>query len=292
MTVSHSPLAILSSHSWNSYRYVGDTLHDAAVVVLLCHVWCTRSVGGLSKRTQLLYLFLFIARYLDLLDHSQTMYLVAHKLFFISSAALLCLPFFIWKETYEAEQDTCPAGLLMIVACAVAGLMTMEMSFLEFMWTLSQMTEAFALVPQYVFCYRDAQERLNTGRTGILLYILCMGFYRLFYMLNWLHKKRNMTHYWDPQSWLGGGVATSLFVDFLLFRCAGASCLRRITLGIDDGLQIVGAELREKLGSCLLGPGERGHQLDVVRVPGSTADLELQRPESAVTVGAAIGGAE
>ena len=43
----------------------------------------------------------------------------------------------------------------------------------------------------------------------------------------------------------------------VLFILYGISCLRRVTLSIDDGLHRVGNDLQERFGGCLLSPGQR-----------------------------------
>lgn len=266
-------LQSLHSLSWNTYRYVGDYLHDAAVILLVGHVFCRRSVAGFSRRTQSLYLVLYIARYLDLLDHSQHTYLVAHKLFFIGTAATTLCAFCLWSQTYQKQSDTCPAFLLALVTLFLSPWVAAEGDVLEIMWTWSQILEGFAMVPQYICSYRNSWDGQKDD-CGVATYICFMGFYRIFYILNWMHKKARFFHYWDPHSWLGGAVNLCFFADYLLFLAVGISCLRRVTLSLDDGVHQVGDELRDRFGGCLLSPGQR--YLDI----GPVADLELRgQPE-------------
>ena len=68
-----------TSHSWNIFRYVGDYLHLAGIMMLLMTIAKNKSVKGLSGRTQLVYFIVFITRYLDLFQHSQQPYLVFFK---------------------------------------------------------------------------------------------------------------------------------------------------------------------------------------------------------------------
>jgi len=238
----------LASHSWNPYRYAGDLLHDVAVVVLMFHLLTKRSVEGLSKRSQLLYLTLFVSRYLDVFDHSQAFYLLAHKGFFVTTSLLACLAFVCWSSTYQYERDTVSYFLIMILAACCCDLP--KTGWLEFLWTLSQYLEGFAMVPQYVFTYRTPSD--ERGPCGIIAFVVLMGSYRSCYAMNWVHKKIHRPYYSDTHSWLGGAVNLAFFIDFLLFQCSGRSCLRRLTLGVDDGIHLVGQELQSKLGACLL----------------------------------------
>eukprot|EP00435_Cladocopium_sp_Y103_P007805 s1944_g2.t1 len=132
----------LNNASWNIFRYIGDYLHDAAVVFLLCQACCRRSVAGLSLRTQCIYLTLYVSRYLDLFDHLQSAYLVFHKIYFISTAL--------------KDADTCPALTFALLALCLAPWSAAEDTAMEILWTWSQSLEGFAMVPQYVCSYRNA----------------------------------------------------------------------------------------------------------------------------------------
>lgn len=247
-------------HGWNVYRYVGDYLHDAAVVALMAQLCCKRSVAGLSMRTQLLYLMVFTTRYLDLPD-TVVLHLILHKVLFISTTFLALLSFLLWRDTYEHDRDTCPSWLIAAASLSVAPFVSAESDGVEIMWTFSQILEGFAMVPQYVFCYRCGDDA--RGPLGARTYIVAMGFYRFFYILNWLHKKSVWEQYWDPTSWASGVVNSSLFADYILFNVAGVSCLMRLTLGVDDGVRFVGEGLRDSLGACLLGPRLEEGDLEV-----------------------------
>ena len=70
------------------------------------------------------------------------------------------------------------------VPCFLAAcILTRSKEFLEIFWTLSEYLEGFAMVPQYVFCYR---ENAQTQQKGPLLFILSFGLYRVFYAFNWM----------------------------------------------------------------------------------------------------------
>ena len=67
------------AYSWNIFRYVGDYLHLFGVIALLITIAKNKSVAGISRSTQILYFLVFVTRYLDLFDHTQTSYLVFFK---------------------------------------------------------------------------------------------------------------------------------------------------------------------------------------------------------------------
>merc|ERR1719335_510477 len=92
--------AQLTSYSWNIFRYIGDYLH---LGTLAKNKACT----GISRSTQILYFTVFITRYLDLIDHNQTAYLVIFKLIYIITSIIVLIVFWRLDSTYEVTKDTC-----------------------------------------------------------------------------------------------------------------------------------------------------------------------------------------
>lgn len=45
-------------------------------------------------------------------------------------------------------------------------------------------------------------------------YLLCLGSYRAFYILNWLVRGFGEEHFWDPIAFVFGIVQTAFYVDF------------------------------------------------------------------------------
>merc|ERR1712232_1174795 len=111
-----------------------------------------------------------------------------------------------------------------------AYLLANESSVVEVLWSFSQFLEGFAMVPQYIFCYRDRHARDR----GVILYVLSLGSYRVFYAANWIYKKFEMPQYSDIQSWIGGLIEICFFCDYLLSRFSGYSVLRALVLQVDQ----------------------------------------------------------
>merc|ERR1719163_2481150 len=81
-----------------------------------------KSVAGISRSTQILYFLVFVTRYLDLFDHSQTAYLVFFKLTYIATSIIVLVLFYQLNTTYERRCDTC--SLVVIIApCTTASLL-------------------------------------------------------------------------------------------------------------------------------------------------------------------------
>jgi ER lumen protein retaining receptor len=242
---SHANLANFTAYSWNIFRYVGDYLHLGGILLLLITIGKNKSVAGISRSTQVLYFLVFITRYLDLFEHSQTAYLVFFKLTYIATSILVLTLFYQLDATYERRHDTCNLAVIIIPCATAAVLLTNEYSVLEVLWTFSEFVEGFAMVPQYIFCYRE-----RSGRDwGASLYVIMLGGYRVFYALNWIYKKVQMPHYSDIQSWIGGIIEIMFFIDFLNYRFTGNSMLRSMVLTVDTKIN----EISDKVELKVLG---------------------------------------
>lgn len=239
----------LAVYSWNLFRYVGDYLHLFGIIVLLATIAKNKSVTGISRSTQILYTLVFVTRYLDLFDHSQTTYLVVFKLTYILTAFVILGCFYSMDQTYQRVNDTCNLSVIVVPCITAALLLTNEYSILEILWTFSEFVEGFAMVPQYIFCYREKGAR----DAGAGLYVICLGGYRVFYALNWIYKKIQMPHYSDIQSWIGGIIEIMFFIDFLNYRFTGNSMLRNAVLQVDTKIN----EISEKVEKKVLGTSSR-----------------------------------
>ena len=71
----------------NFFRLLGDLCHLFAIIWLPLKIWKARSCSVVSGKSQLLYLLVFISRYLDLFTSFISLYNTVMKMFFIASAA-------------------------------------------------------------------------------------------------------------------------------------------------------------------------------------------------------------
>jgi len=242
--------AHLPTYSWNVFRYIADYLHLFGVLCVILTLSKNQSCKGLSIRSQVLYLLIFVSRYLDLLTHSQAAYLVFFKLFFISTSAAIVAVMYQWRQSVEMHKDTCSI-LAIIVGCSVLALFTRSgNSVQETLWTFSEWLEAFGMVPQYVFSYRDPHSQ----DLGVKGFVLSVGGYRVFYALNWMYKRLMLgKNYHDSVSWLGGAIEILFFADYVCFRFFGLrSLLRSVTLAVDDKVN----EVQERVELKMLGKTE------------------------------------
>merc|ERR1712187_696800 len=145
----------------------------------------------------------------------------------------------------QRVHDTCNISVILVPCITASLLLTNEYSILEILWTFSEFVEGFAMVPQYIFCYREKGAR----DWGAGLYVVALGSYRVFYALNWIYKKIQMPHYSDIQSWIGGIIEIMFFIDFLNYRFTGNSMLRTAVLQVDTKIN----EISDKVEMKVLG---------------------------------------
>lgn len=275
---SGGSLALLTAHSWNIYRYLGDYLHLGGVIVLLGTLAKNRAVTGISRSTQILYSLVFITRYLDLFHHNQTEYLVFFKLTYIITSIIVLLLFWRLDSTYERQKDTCSLVIILLPCIIAATLMSNDTSIMEIAWTFSQFCEGFAMVPQYIFCYRDYEAK----DLGVSFYVVALGGYRVFYAANWIYKKIHLPQYYDIHSWIGGLIEILFFGDFLGFRFTGRSMLRTLVLKVDEKVN----ELKDSVRDKVIGSEKAEPQGE------STEGGELRQRKGAAKAAAVEGGGE
>lgn len=264
------------SYSWNMFRYVGDYLHLFGILVLLATFAKNKGTTGISRSTQIMYFLVFITRYLDLLDHNQAAYLVFFKVTYIFTSVISL--FFFASETgsrsYERQKDTCSLPVLLCPSVIAALILTDDHSALETLWTFSQFAEGFAMVPQYIFCYRDRYAK----DWAVTLYVMCLGGYRVFYAANWIYKKVMLPGYSDIQSWIAGVIEIAFFVDYLLSRLSGYSLLRAMVLKVDEKINdFSGAVELKVLGTSRpkITQDAEGSELRQRRKGGDTDSLDV-----------------
>ncbi|CAK9021914.1 unnamed protein product [Durusdinium trenchii] len=232
---------------------INNRLHDEGfggfasslgVFALLATLAKNRSCSGISRSTQILYFLVFVTRYLDLIDEQQAFYLVFFKITYIVTSIIVLAVFYKLDATYERQKDTCSLAVILVPCFLGAFLLAKTYQLVDILWTFSQFCEGFAMVPQYVFCYRDRMAK----DIGVTFYVLSMGAYRCFYAANWIYKKVQVPKYTDFQSWLGGLIDILFFADYLL-SFTGLSLLRSMVLKVDEKIN----EFKDKVEMKVLG---------------------------------------
>nr|CAB3460903.1 unnamed protein product [Digitaria exilis] len=176
----------------NAFRFLGDMTHLFSVLVLLLKIYATKSCSGVSRKTQELYMLVFVTRYLDLFTDYISLYNTVMKVVFITSSAAI-----VWymrrhpqvRRTYDKEQDTFRHAVLVAAAFLLALIFNERFTIREVMSSL------------YQICPRS---------------LIALA-YRAFYILNWIYRYFTEGHHsrWIP--WLAGLVQTALYADFFYY---------------------------------------------------------------------------
>ncbi|KAF7586944.1 hypothetical protein BBP40_007999 [Aspergillus hancockii] len=204
------------SLSFNIFRILGDLAHISSKCILMWAIHRNKSAEGVSLLTQILYVMVFITRYLDLFLHKQVFYLVFFKLFYIiSSFYIIFLMMKVYPRTRERERAWKLAMGSIAVSLLLAPILVWifkemwpEHWFAEIWWTFSIVLESVCVLPQLLLL------RQTTVPTVIdSYYLLTLGSYRAFYILNWLWRGFG-DHHWEPIADIFGVVQTAFYIDF------------------------------------------------------------------------------
>uniref|UniRef100_A0A915DYR3 ER lumen protein-retaining receptor n=1 Tax=Ditylenchus dipsaci TaxID=166011 RepID=A0A915DYR3_9BILA len=203
----------------NIFRFTADLAHLVAIAILLLKIWKTRSCAGISGRSQILFLVVFVCRYLDIFTNFVSPYNTVMKVFFIGSS--VATVYFMWgkfKATYDSSiilnqlnlqnHDTCRMEFLVIPAFLLALVVNHDFSVLEVLWTFSIYLEAVAIMPQLFMLSKTGAAETITAH-----YLFALGSYRALYILNWVYRYYTES-FIDPIAVVAGIVQTVLFADF------------------------------------------------------------------------------
>ena len=162
-------------------------------------------------KTQMLYLAVFLTRYLDLLTfHWISLYNTLMKLIFIgSSAYILYLMKTKLRTSYDPQLDTFRMEYLVGLSVALTMIFHYNWHPLELLWTFSIFLESVAILPQLFMMSRTGEADSITTH-----YIFALGSYRALYVVNWIYRIFTETGYSDWIAWSAGLVQTALFADF------------------------------------------------------------------------------
>ena len=222
----------------NPFRVLADVSHTLSKCILIWAIHANKSAEGMnltinsksrmkiltiepgvSLITQALYVIVFCLRYLDLflpddLDRLERWWNFILKIFYITSSFyIIFIMMKIYARTREREKAWkfgayCLGGSVVlgpIVAALSEGKST---TFLEVLRNTSLVLESVCVLPQLLLLRQTTVPTvINTG------YILTLGSYRAFYILNWLVRLVKEHHFEWP-AFLFGIIQTAFYVDF------------------------------------------------------------------------------
>ncbi|BGO96630.1 endoplasmic reticulum retention protein [Rhodotorula toruloides] len=194
----------------NIFRLLGDLSHLASIFILLNKIQKSRSARGISFKTQLIYLIVFLTRYLDLLTGPYiSLYNTIMKLFFIgSSAYVLYLMKVKFRPTQDPAIDTLRLEYLLGPCAVLALIFNYSFTPMEILWAFSIYLEAVGILPQLFMLQRTGEaENITTH------YLFALGAYRALYIPNWVYRYFTEDTV-DPIAVCAGIVQTALYSDF------------------------------------------------------------------------------
>lgn len=207
----------------NTFRFIGDGCHFWSIIVLFRQLIIQKNAHGISPRTHVLYLIVFVTRYLDLFTTFYSPYNSFMKIFYIVSTASILIAIRCserLRSTCDTARDTFAlwrAVLPSFILATVVYVMGRHWSFdlLNLLWTFSICLEPLAILPQLflVFRYREIENV-----TWIYEYILFKGAYRALYIVNWIYRAHTEPYYKHHYLvYICGVLQTLIYADFLLF---------------------------------------------------------------------------
>ena len=214
---------MLVSGALNFFRLSGDLFHLASFLLLFQKLYYSKSVEGLSRKSQELYLTVFCCRYLDLFDtrrHGWTLlttYNTLMKIFFIGSSALIVHRFTKapWKATYQDREDSFRHWLFLALPCFILALLINLWAWegvVEVLYSFSILLESVAILPQLVMLQRHKNIENLTAN-----FVFALGLYRGFYIVNWIDRYLVDNHKTDTIVWMSGVLQTILYADFFYY---------------------------------------------------------------------------
>lgn len=196
----------------NVFRVSGDLLHAASRALLVRRLHGTGSCAGISLKTQLIYAFVFLTRYVDIFWNFSSLYNWAFKIYYLAiTGYTIYLIAFRYSHSYEAALDKMPILYLVIPSYLLGVLMARPWSLFEAFWTGSLILEAIAMTPQFLMLYLSRNIENFTAD-----YVATLGGYRFLYILNWCYRTIRGTHI-SLITWVTGIVQTVLYGEFFYY---------------------------------------------------------------------------
>jgi len=195
----------------NWFRICGDFSHYLAIITIFIKIVSSRSCKGISGRSQILFLIVFLSRYLDVFTTFISAYNTSVKIFFIlSTSTNIYLTFVRYSGTISSELDNFRIEFLLGGSLLLSLIINHEMSPMEVLWTFSIYLEAVSSLPQL-----SLSSKVKTIEPAILLYIGALACHKLFYVLNWVHRYYN-ENYYDVIAFSAGTLQTLIYANFFV----------------------------------------------------------------------------
>ncbi|KAL3316350.1 hypothetical protein Ciccas_005011 [Cichlidogyrus casuarinus] len=223
----------------NIFRLLGDFSHILAIFILMRKIWKTRSCSGLSGKTQLLFMIVYISRYLDLFTHFISVYNTIGKIIYLSTTMVtVYLIFMKFRVTYQDHKDSFPIWTLLLPSGILACIESGVTDIIELFWSFSIFLESVAIMPQMFMIAKTKEAETITAH-----YLCALGLYRAFYIFNWAYRYVN-EDYLDYVALIFGIVQTVLYLDFFYLYIKNGNSLSDTSSNVFPISVIYGTKMR------------------------------------------------
>ncbi|GAA5825092.1 hypothetical protein JCM5353_006503 [Sporobolomyces roseus] len=194
----------------NLFRILGDLSLFASKFILTFHIHQSESTKGVSFETQLLYLVVYMCRYLDLLTHQISLYNTFVKVSLTGSTlyTILLIKYKSRRDPHSSTNDSVNVEYLAVPCLALALVFNYILNPVEVLWAFSIYLEVAAPLPQLFILQRREEVEGVTIR-----YLIALVGHRAFYLLNWIYRFFE-EQYVDPIAAYSGLVQLALYFVF------------------------------------------------------------------------------
>ncbi|KAF2138376.1 uncharacterized protein K452DRAFT_290961 [Aplosporella prunicola CBS 121167] len=208
--------------NFNIFRILGDLSHASSQLILIGVIHSNQSAEGVSLLTQLLYLIVFCARYVDLFwtrfyANWHIWWNFCLKIYFIATTAYTV---FIMARVFSRTREREKAMKLAVYALGGSFVLTPFTTWIfsserepftlfQNVWTFSIILESVCVLPQLLLLRQTTVPTVLDS-----FYLTTLGSYRAFYILNWLVRGLGPEHNFEPIRTIFGVIQTALYVDF------------------------------------------------------------------------------
>ncbi|XP_063229518.1 ER lumen protein-retaining receptor-like [Bacillus rossius redtenbacheri] len=191
----------------NIFLILGDFFHVISFFILFIKVFKTRSTRGISCKMFILFVLVFITRYLDLPMYIISVYNTVMKVLFITmSCVMVYLIHIKFSQVKDAgAADNFRVERLIIPALVLALFVNHRISFLEVLWSFSIFLEAVAILPQLTLVQNTGEVDAYTCYS-----VATLAAYRGFYVVNWVYRYSHENRM-DDIAFFAGLIQTLLY---------------------------------------------------------------------------------
>lgn len=224
-------------YNWEPSRYLGDGTHILALITCIMALLRDDGPDGVSMKAHMLFLLVFSVRFANIFLCEQPVYLIIYKVMLWTTTLKIVMLLAV-RGSAQDGRDTMPVMAMLfsilIITCVCGSFSLQDHGLVvEVLWTYSNYIEVFAMLPQYVYSYRDR------GNRSLLVYsyVVLMGGYRIIFGIPWLTEVfLSRDRVVDVSSLLSGFLGVAFFADFLKFHATGISPMSSACIAVDNNI--------------------------------------------------------